>query len=239
MAAGATGASAMISVVVVEDHPNLLEDIVFGLNAEGLNARGALDAVTCVRLCAESMPEMLVLDIMLPGEDGLALARRLRAQTHVGLVMLTALGSIENRLAGLDLADAYLVKPIDLRELAAVIRSVHRRVHQASADEAAPSWRLVMRQQGIVSPLGSSVELTYKECLTLALLARAGDRPVQTRALVAALEEDWFGYEKNRLELLISRLRQKIMMSGKLTANPIKAVRNEGYVLTIPLQVVD
>lgn len=73
---------------------------------------------------------------MLPGEDGLALAQRLRAQTHAGIIMLTALGNIENRLAGLDLADAYLVKPVDLRELSAVIRSVHRRVHRAHSGDA-------------------------------------------------------------------------------------------------------
>lgn len=70
----------------------------------------------------------------------------------------------------------------------------------------------------------------------MAALARANGKPLQTGALIAVLEEDWLSYEKNRLELLISRLRQKIQLTGELTANPIKALRNKGYLLTIQVQ---
>lgn len=229
----------MISVIVVEDNPDLLEDIVFGLNAEGLDARGALDAAACDRLCAGGMPEVFVLDIMLPGEDGLSLAQRLRAQGRAGLVMLTALGSVENRVSGLDVTDAYLVKPVDLRELAAVIRSVHRRLSDSRLGVNRSAWILQVKSMQLLSPNGTGVLLTYKEFAILLALAKISGAIVPVRRLAENLGESWPHFEKNRLEVIISRLRRKIGMSMLIPGNPIKSARGTGYALTIEVECED
>ncbi len=223
----------MIRVVVVEDHPDLLEDVVFGLNAEGLEVRGAADGRRLDALCAQGMPDVLVLDLMLPGEDGMAIARRMRARGEIGIVMLTARGQIEDRVAGLELADAYLVKPVDLRELAAVVRSVHRRLRGAAGE--AP-WILRESRMELLSPGGVPLALTYKEYRVLAALAQAPGQVVGMKSLAEALETDWLSFEKNRLELIIARLRRKIGAAMSEPMNPIKAARSEGYVLTLPIE---
>lgn len=226
----------MISVVVVEDHPDLLEDIVFGLNAEGMDARGAQDAAVCDRLCAGAMPEVFVLDIMLPGEDGLTLAQRLRAQGCGKLIMLTSLGSIENRVSGLDVADAYLVKPVDLRELAAVIRSVHRRLEGRPRESILTVWTLRDKSMELVSPNGKILPLTHKELIILSALASIPGKVVPARTLAEAMGERWFTFEKNRLETSITRLRRKICAAMLRPSNPIKSARGAGYALTIDVK---
>lgn len=226
----------MISVIVVEDNLDLLEDMVLGLNAEGLDARGAQDAAACDQLCAGAMPEVFVLDIMLPGEDGLTLAQRLRAQGRRGLIMLTSLGSIENRVSGLDVADAYLVKPVDLRELAAVIGSVHRRLEGRPRESIQAVWTLRGKSMELVSPNGKALALTHKELIILSALASVPGEVVPARTLAEALGESWFTFEKNRLELIITRLRRKIGAALLRPSNPIKSARGAGYALTIDVK---
>lgn len=223
----------MTQVIVVEDHPDLLEDVVFGLNAEGLQARGAADGRQLDALSAQGMPDVLVLDLMLPGEDGMAIARRVRGRGEIGIVMLTARGQIEDRVAGLELADAYLVKPVDLRELAAVVRSVHRRLRGAVGE---PPWVLRESRMELLSPGGVPLALTYKEYRVLAALAQAPGQVVGMKSLAEALETDWLSFEKNRLELVIARLRRKIGAAMSEPMNPIKAARSEGYVFTLPIE---
>lgn len=229
----------MISVIVVEDNTGLREDIVFALNAEGLRASGAANGAAFDRLCLAGIPNVVVLDWMLPDEDGLSIARRLRARKEggagvPGIVMLTARGAVEDRVAGLDLSDAYLIKPVDMRELVAVIRSVNRRLAPSASSTAKPNvWHLDSRKMTLVSPHGDCIDLTYNECTLLSVLSSAGNKPVPTRTMIEAMGEDWMSYEKNRLELMLSRLRQKIQAAEKLKISPIKVARNEGYLLTI------
>ena len=231
----------MISVILVEDHDGLREDMVFGLNAEGLQAQGVADGPAFDRLFGSGAPDVVVIDRMLPGEDGMSIAWRVRnagTAKKTGIVFLSSLGSLDERIEGLGLADAYLVKPADLRELAAVISSVYRRLNSLEKSGEAGSWRILPHRLELVSPQGRRAELSFKEMQTLALLADASGAPVSARKLIEAMGEDWLQYEKNRLELILSRLRQKIRAAEGVSTNPIKAVRNEGYLLTIPMLVI-
>ena len=231
----------MISVILVEDHDGLREDTVFGLNAEGLQAQGVADSAAFYRLYTLGAPDVVVIDRMLVGEDGMAIAQKLHdsgTAKRTGVVVLSALSSLDERIEGLGLADAYMVKPADLRELAAVITSVYRRINFIANDKGVGEWRLLQRQLKLISPQGRNVELSFKEFQVLGLLASANGAPVSARKLVESMDEEWMQYEKNRLELMLSRLRQKIRSADGGNLNPIKPVRNEGYLLTLSMTVV-
>lgn len=231
----------MIKVIVVEDHDGLREDIVFGLENEGFLARGVASAEEFDRLCLGGLPDVAILDWNLPGEDGFSLACRLNAlgtARKVGIVMLTARSGLEDRIEGLSQADAYLVKPIDLRELSAIIRSVHRRLQGVEPAPSEKIWCLLERRLELVCPNGKVIELSQRECQVLSLLAGDGNHLLSAREIVEAFGENWIDFDKNRLELLISRLRQKMVANdGHGVKNPIRAVRNKGYLLTIPIKI--
>ena len=232
----------MISVILIEDHDGLREDTVLGLNAEGLQAQGVADSASFYRLYQLGTPDVVVIDRMLVGEDGMAIARRLResgAAKRTGIVILSSLGSLDERIEGLGLADGYLVKPADLRELAALITSVYRRINFVSDDEGIGEWRLLRRRLELISPQGQRVELSFKEFQVLSLLATANGTPVTARKLVESMDENWLQYEKNRLELMLSRLRQKIRLTNGESLNPIKSIRNEGYLLTLSMAAIN
>jgi DNA-binding response OmpR family regulator len=230
----------VIRVYLLEDNDGLREDTTFALNAEGLVVRGAANGLDFADLCANELPDVAVIDRMLPGEDGLSIARSLRAPTvakKIGIVFLTSLGALNQKLEGLEFGDAYLVKPVDMRELAAVIRSVYRRMNFSGQGEKQGTWRLHLRRLELVSPQGQVIQLSLNEARILLALSKASGNMVSARKLVEVLGEDWMQYEKNRLELLLSRLRQKIRATKELGINPIKSVRNEGYQMTIVLSV--
>lgn len=223
----------MISVLIVEDHPDLLDDLQFALSHEGFDVRAAASAEQCLELLKDGMPELMILDVMLPGEDGLTLASRLRTHGGPGIIMLTSQGAIEQRIAGLEQADAYLVKPVDIRELAAIMRSLHRRLHPG---KAGPGWRLDRQKRLLRAPQGREIQLTQSELQILGTLANSPQQEAPIQRLVEALGENWLHYEKNRMELIISRLRRKISSIAPLPGPCIRAIRNGGYALTLPLE---
>ena len=131
------------AVIVCDDEPDLREAVAEYLAKRGLDVRRAEDGAALRRLLAERPADLIVLDIAMPGEDGLSVARALRADSDVGIVMLTAAGDVVDRVVGLEVgADDYIAKPVDLRELLARLRAVLRRreaTQQALAATAAPA----------------------------------------------------------------------------------------------------
>lgn len=230
----------MIRVYVVEDNPHLLEDSVLCLGRHGFDCHGAPDAAGFDALMSGQWPDVVVLDWMLPGEDGLAIARRLRADARtarLGLIFLTARSTLDDRVAGLEAADSYLVKPVDYRELAAVIVSVYRRLGFGDLPKDQSSWRLLIDKLELHSPTGEIISLSHRECVVLRELARNASMPVSAKTIALALDEDWLSFEKNRLELLLSRLRSKIRVGDDANANPFRSARNQGYRLMVPMIV--
>src|SRR5215211_1264677 len=125
-------ALATIRVLVVDDEEVLVDLISTGLRYEGFDVAEAMDGQAALAQAAQFQPHLVVLDWMLPGLDGLTICQRLRAQSDVAILMLTAKGELEERVAGLESgADDYLVKPFKFQELLARIRAILRR-HQLS-----------------------------------------------------------------------------------------------------------
>lgn len=226
----------LISVYLLEDNDGLREDTLFSLRAQGLQVEAAATPAEFFNLCQQRMPDVAVIDRMLGhGADGLDIAQHLRQHNdpaRLGIVFLTALGALDEKIEGLNLGDAYLVKPVDMCELYAVICALHRRLLPAAPN----AWRLCPQRLELVSPTNEVTELSHKENLALLALARNHGK-LSIRRLVEAMGEDWMTYEKNRLELIFSRLRSKMRSIYPLSHNPIKSLRNEGYQLTITLLV--
>jgi len=231
----------MTRVYVVEDNPNLLDDCLLYLNTQEFECYGAVDGKGLDILLEQQLPDVIVLDWVLPGETGLAIAERLRADSktsNVGIIFLTGYSHIDNRIAGLEFADSYHVKPIDYRELAAVITSIQRRTTNSSPlSTKSLSWQLHEKTLTLQSPYGKNLRLSHREYIMLHKLALQHAGPLSAKQIIEAWDEDWLTFEKNRLELLLSRLRTKIKAINDVKLNPIRAIRNQGYQLMIPLEI--
>lgn len=227
----------MIRIAVVEDNPDLCEELVFQLLHEGYDAEGYGDGAALDRAFLRFAPEIVVLDLNLPGEDGLSIAARLRSISDAGIVMLTARGTLADRIIGLETgADAYLVKPVDRRELLAVIQSVYRRI----ADKTGPAsgiWQLNPAQRLVATPEGQKIPLTDTEFRLLMQLAKSFPNVVQRRQLIESLGHEYLQFDERRLEAAMSRLRRKLR-SDESQPSPLRSARAQGYVFTELIQVM-
>jgi two-component system, OmpR family, response regulator MprA len=223
-----------VKILVVDDERAVRESLRRALELEGYEIELAADGREALeRLEAESHPDVLVLDVLMPGVDGLEVCRRLRrAGSRLPVLMLTARDAVENRVAGLDAgADDYVTKPFALEELLARIRALLRRTTDADgageklrfADlELDPGTREVRRG-------GELVELTRTEFSLLELFMR-NPRQVLTRSII--FERVWgydFGYGSNSLDVYIGYLRRKTEAGGR--PRLIHTVRGVGYAL--------
>jgi DNA-binding response OmpR family regulator len=208
-----TGAPAR--VLIVEDDPTVAEVVARYLERDGFTVESVADGRDAVARADAHLPDIVVLDIMLPGLDGLEVCRRLRARAPIPVVMLTARGSEEDRVLGLDLgADDYVSKPFSPRELTARVKAVLRRAG-SQLDELDQGGRL--EYDSLVIDLGARearvqgqlATLTAREFELLAFLAR---RPRQVFRRDELLERVW-GYtygDTSTVTVHIRRLREKI-----------------------------
>jgi DNA-binding response OmpR family regulator len=227
----------MIRVGLVEDNLDYRAEVAFHLKRNGFEIALESDGVGIDAQLAHCPCDLLVLDLGLPVEDGLLIARRLRRQQPgLGIAMLTARGSLDDRLSGLEGgADAYLVKPVDMRELAATLHSVQRRLIAAGLPTEA--WSLTPSTLSIGSPAGVAIPLTATEMDLLKCLAAAAPEPVVREALAAAMGHTEPDFDYRRLEVAFSRLRKKIE-TATAGESPIRAARGRGYVFAAPMRVV-
>ena len=230
-------AGERLSVVVVEDYGILREELVHFLalnhfDVAGVNCSLGLDDWLASQ---RRPPDMTVLDLNLPGEGGLEVARRLRATyTTLGIVMLTGRKEPADRLSGyVSGADVYLTKPASGEELLAVLASLQRRLRpQPSA-----AWQLDLQRRTITSPGGASSELSANECAVLAGMARARERIADSAELLLC-SGDKDTLNKGYLGVLLSRLRRKLAeVSTGADSQLIRAVRRKGYQLLIPIEI--
>jgi DNA-binding response OmpR family regulator len=222
-------AQTTIKILVVDDEEVLVDLIGTGLRYEGFEVAVAADGVSALAQAAAFQPHLVVLDWMLPGLDGLTVCRRLRARSDVAILMLTAKGELEERVAGLEGgADDYLVKPFKFQELLARIRAILRRHHLSLSHRLSVSDVQLDRETREVWRAGHPVELTPREFELLAVLM-AHPRQVFTRE--ALLDRVW-GYDyvadPNLIEVHISALRAKL---GDTQRQLIRTVRGVGYTL--------
>jgi two-component system OmpR family response regulator len=193
------------------------------------------------RILAETEIDLLLLDLGLPGEDGLALMRSLRERSSVPVIVVTGRGETVDRILGLEIgADDYVTKPFDVRELGARVRSVLRRSIDRTATaaaEAAPDavrfsgWTLHLAARRLESPEGKEVELTTGEFELLAALVKAPGRVQSRDALLAETRNREAGPFDRTIDVQIGRLRRKIEADPQ-HPELIKSVRGAGYVFT-------
>ncbi len=218
-------------ILVVEDDRRIRDLLRRGLIFEGYSVDVAEDGETALKLAREKLPDVVVLDLMLPGIDGLEVCRRLRAVSDMPIIMLTARDAVADRITGLDAgADDYMVKPFAFDELLARLRALFRR-HKAEATTDIlrysdltlnPRTRQVFRGS-------DEIQLTAKEFDLLELFLRHQNQ-VLTRELI--YEHIWnydFGGESNIIEVYIRYLRSKLEVNGK--SRLIQTVRGVGYAL--------
>jgi two-component system, OmpR family, response regulator MprA len=199
---------AMAALLLVDDDPPIRRMLERTLAAEGYDIEAAADGGAALAAVERSVPDAIVLDVTMPGLDGLAVTRRLRAKgLRVPILLLTARDAVHERVAGLDAgADDYLVKPFDADELSARVRALLRRNMPAETLAFAD----VTLETGVGRRGGRDLELTPREADLLALLLRNA-RGVVTREL--ALEEVWGGEGEvtpNAVDRYVAYLRRKL-----------------------------
>lgn len=220
-------------LAVVEDDAELREKIMLPiLRSAGFEPVGMASALQLYRAWAGSRFDLVLLDVGLPDDDGVEIARHLRGlSSSLGIVMYTGRGRSLDRLRGLRAGvDAYLVKPLDMDEVVETLRNVRDRRH-AGATAGRPciaGWSLDDQGWSLAAPCGTTIPLNQAERQIMAALAASPNAPVSRVALVACLTGDIDGFDPHRLETLVYRLRQKCReASGKDL--PLRAVRGVGY----------
>ena len=230
------------SLLVVDDEPELRGLLAEYFGRHGFSVRTAQDAAEARELIAAARPQLAVLDINMPGENGLSLARWLReAHPGVAIVMLTTAGETVDRIVGLELgADDYVSKPYELRELLARVRAVLRRAQTVAAAAPVPSASgtrqvpfgdrlLDLDQRKLFAADGSEIEITAAEYDLLALFARHPNRPLnRDQIMEQAHNRGWDVFDRS-IDLRVMRLRRKIERNPD-KPEVLKTVRNVGYV---------
>ena len=227
---GAADVGQSMRILVVDDDPEIVSFLKRGLTYEGYTVDTAGDGTEALARAREAEPDLAILDITMPGIDGLEVSRRLRQASKVPIIMLTAKGSVTDRVKGLDSgADDYLVKPFAFDELLARIRALLRR-SQITEGEALRFMDLSLDTSSREVRRGNDViQLTAQEFDLLELLLRH-PRQVLRRDMI--YEKVWgydFGGESNVIEVYMRYLRSKLEAGGQ--PRLIHTVRGVGYVL--------
>ena len=223
----------MTTVLVVDDDSDIRETLDEYLTGRGVDVLLAADGVEMKNALANDAVDLVLMDLNLPGENGIELTRYLSREHNVGVIIVTAIGDPEDRVLGLESgADDYVVKPFNLRELLARINSVVRRHDPKPGATAASSfsgWQL-SSDGGLVREDGHRVELSTGEIDLLRVLLENIDKPVtREELLLRSSHRDLEPFDRS-VDVRIARLRQKMEVDS---AHPqiIRTVRNIGYVL--------
>jgi len=225
-------------VVIVDDDADFRAPIKAVLINEGIMVEEAESASQLSQVLESFQPDMVLLDVNLPDDSGFNVARHLKQNTYVDVVMLSSMGEVEHRVSGLNSgADYYLPKPVDMRELLAVI---HNRFTTQMANPVRKSGRWTLDAAGwlLITPDDQQHPLNSSEFALLNELAKQSQlsKPSTREALYTAIGKPNYSPESRSLDLHMSRLRQRL--SSDLFPFPIKTVRNVGYELTEIIVIV-
>jgi len=228
-------------VLVVEDDPEIRSLLKDYLHRQGLRVDVADGGVAFDRLIAQyGEPDLVVLDLMLPGEDGFSICRRLRATSQVPVIILTARGEDVDRIVGLEMgADDYIPKPFNPRELVARIRAVLRRMERQQGQQhrrlAIGGMVVDLDARQVLDAEGVEITLTSAEYELLVCFVTRPGRVLSRDQLM-----DWTRGRRSdaldrTIDVQVSRLRKKIESTGTPL---IKTVRSAGYILAVPVEEV-
>jgi DNA-binding response OmpR family regulator len=223
-------------ILLVDDDIELCELLVDYLSHEGLELEAVHDAEAALARLAQGVPDLMVLDIMMPGQSGLELLQQMRPRFKLPVIMLTGRGDDIDRIVGLEMgADDYLAKPCNPRELLARIRAVLRRSQGSTATGSMPQH--VLSMQGICLDPGlrevkvndEALELTSTEFNLLALLMQNAGQVLGKELLTErVLHRKLTAYDR-AMDVHVSRVRQKLATAFGEECDLIKTVRGQGY----------
>jgi DNA-binding response OmpR family regulator len=232
-------------VLIVDDEPDISELIRNYLGRHGFQVSVAADGTQMRAQMARQRVDLVLLDLGLPGEDGLALTRHIRAHSNVGVIIVTGSGESVDRIVSLELgADDFVSKPFDLRELLARVRSVLRRTAHAGGTQSAAAqdaglrfagWRLDTQSRRLFNAEGSEVDLTTGEYELLQVFAEHPNQVLSRDQLLQATRHRDAAPFDRAIDMQIARLRRKIEADADKPVL-IKAVRGAGYIFTAAVQ---
>ena len=231
-------------VLVVDDEREICDLVREYLSSEGYRVSTVHDGAGMRRVMAQSPVDLVTLDLMLPGEDGLILARWLRENFSVGIIMLTGRGEIVDHILGLEMgADYYVPKPHHQRQLLAAVRSVLRRTSTQTKEKQTRSrskarfadWTLDLSSRELYSPSGKEVELTTDEFDLLAAFVNNPNHVLTRDRLLDLTRDREGGPEDRTIDVQVGRLRRKMKIDPK-KPTMIKTVRGRGYIFTLGVE---
>ena len=229
----------MSHLLIVDDDVEVLDLLQKFLCQHGYEVDVARDGKELWRALARRVPDLVILDVMLPGDSGLVLCQRLLAEHKVAVIMLTAMGELSDRVVGLELgADDYLTKPFAARELLARVRAVLRRAGEVAGGATAQAsslqfagWQLDVLRRELRSPENVMIPLSTGEFELLLVFAEPPRRVLSRQQLLdLARGEAYDAYDRS-IDVQVSRLRRKLE-TDKGSEPLIRTLRNAGYLFT-------
>lgn len=229
--------SPSLHILVVEDNDSLREATVDFLNTQGHQATGVVSAEEVDDTPTRGVPDLYLIDVNLPGEDGFSLAERIRqSQPQAGIVLMTARGQLNDRLEGYSSgADIYLIKPVEQSEMLMCIHNLARRLKHT---EPSPNGELQLNSQTLcLSGPQGKVSVSHGEQMLLAAFIRAAGQKLERWQAMQLVDPTDKGLVAANLEMRISALRKKLSACGA-SDNPIKTLRGFGYALNCNVQII-
>ena len=216
-------------IYIVEDDRNIQEIELFALKNSGYQAAGFETAKEFYKALAERLPELILLDIMLPDEDGMSILKRLRSRADtqkIPVIMVTAKSSELDKVKGLDGgADDYIAKPFGVMEMIARVKALLRRSGGAGENLLVCGHVMLDSEKRMVYVDGKPVELTYKEFELLKLLMKNHGIVISRDVIMERVWDSSFEGESRTIDVHVRTLRQKLGEGGSL----IRTIRNVGY----------
>ena len=231
----------MVRILIIDDDPDVRDIVRYELETQGWQVSEAATGAEARELLVRQVPDLILLDLRLPDEDGLSIARRLRATSSIPIIMLSGLGGEVDRIVGLEMgADDYVVKPFNPRELIARVKAVLRRSATAEALPARREttdhdcrtfggWIIDLTARVLSNPAGEQVPLTNAEFLLLEAFVGAPRHVLSRDQLLERTRADGGEVFDRTIDVLILRLRRKIEPNPK-TPQFIRTERGAGYV---------
>lgn len=236
-----------IHILIVDDDDGIRGIVGEYLSSEGYRVSTASHGDAMWAILAQSTVDLVLLDLLLPGDDGLALARMLREQSNVGIIIMSGRGETVDRIIGLEMgSDDYLVKPFEIRELLARIRSVLRRTRMTAEEQGPPirprvrfaGWTFDLSSREMLSPFGDPVHLTTGEFNLLAAFVASPNKVLSRDRLLELACGRRAGPANRTIDVQVGRLRRKLR-GDNTWPHLIKAVRGAGYIFNTPVETVD
>jgi DNA-binding response OmpR family regulator len=216
-------------LLVVEDDEMMQSLLAAYLEQEGYDITAVLTGKDMFSVLSKSSADLILLDLTLPDEDGLTLARQVRARSSVPIIIMTARKGMEDRLAGLDIgADDFLTKPFDPRELVLRVRNVLKRTSEKGSEENQifdfDGWKMDMIARTLTGPDETDVPLTSGEFNLLATLIQSAGRVLSRDYLLDAIARNDEPPSDRMIDVFVSRLRKKLSLKSK----------KQDYIVTVP-----